>query len=246
MPIYARSEFSFQGEGGQQLAYWDDKAFVSVWVPPQAIKAAAAAAKATKTIDSAEDDMEAFFSSLEAEAPHIAAEGDPSAIAPPLPALAGFAPIALKSTTVAALAGAPKEESKPPAKVQPRPAVQAPSVGSGSAAATTVVATPLMREFSLASLPPIAFADPSLPFIAEKKKGADLIVSRKAAPNISKWNTKQAELKQPDPTPALRKAVTSSANTTPVAAAPPSSVHRSTTQLSIDLVLTFAFSFRTL
>lgn len=149
VPIYARSEFSFKGEGGQQLAYWDDKAFVSTWVPPQAIKAAAAAAaKTAKITNSAEDDMEAFFSSLEAEAPHIAAEGAPSTVAPPLSTLAGFAPIALKSTTAVALAGAPKvEESKPAAKPQPRSAVQAPAVGPGSAAATAVVATPLLRAF---------------------------------------------------------------------------------------------------
>ncbi|ORY84110.1 hypothetical protein BCR35DRAFT_324803 [Leucosporidium creatinivorum] len=203
VPIYARSEFSFKGEGGQQLAYWDDKAFVSVWVPPQVAKAAAAAAKAAKTTSSAEDDMEAFFSSLEAEAPHIAAEGAPAPVAPPLPTLAGFAPIALKSSTAAALAGAPKEdESKSAVKPKPAAAPHAPIVGPGSAAAAAVVATPLLPE---------------------KKKGADLIVSRKAAPNISKWNTKQAELKQPDPAPAPPKAVTSSANTTPVASAPPSS-----------------------
>lgn len=94
--------------------------------------------------------MEAFFSSLEAEVPHIAAEGPPSTVAPPLPTLAGFAPIALKSTTAAAAAaaGAPKvEESKPAPKPQPRATVQAPAVGPGSAAATAVVATPLLRAF---------------------------------------------------------------------------------------------------
>lgn len=92
VPIYAKSDWSFRGEGGQQLAYWDDKAFVAAWVPPastpgtragtpvsapspvkKAGLAASAAAAETGTGDAdADADMDAFFSSLEAEMPEIA------------------------------------------------------------------------------------------------------------------------------------------------------------------------------
>ncbi|KAL7339517.1 RNA-directed RNA polymerase 2 [Rhodotorula toruloides] len=34
VPIYSTSAWSFRGEGGAQLAYWDDKGFVQPWTPP--------------------------------------------------------------------------------------------------------------------------------------------------------------------------------------------------------------------
>lgn len=63
IPKYAKSEWSFAGEGGQQLAYWDDKAFVSVWTPP----VTNAAGSAPKNNDDPDADMEAFLSSLDVE-----------------------------------------------------------------------------------------------------------------------------------------------------------------------------------
>lgn len=96
VPIYAKSDWSFRGEGGQQLAYWDDKAFVVAWVPPASTpgtragtpvaapsptkKAGAvvmgAAIQPSGVDGDADADMDAFFSSLEAEMPEIAQEGE--------------------------------------------------------------------------------------------------------------------------------------------------------------------------
>ena len=56
---------------------------------------------------------------------------------------------------------------------------------------------------------------------ADKKKNAELIISRKAAKNINLWNTKQAELKSTDATSATSSPMPavklSSVNATPLA-----------------------------
>lgn len=63
VPVYAHSEWAFQGEGGQQLTYWDDKAFVSAWVPtaPRAAPAGPTRKQPGATTDS---DVDAFLSSF--------------------------------------------------------------------------------------------------------------------------------------------------------------------------------------
>lgn len=90
IPIYARSEWSFKGEGGQQLSYWDDKGFVTIWTPPTASAPSDSQAKGTaSTAGDPDADMEAFLSSLDTEAP--------SAEHAPAPKLAGnFAPVNIK------------------------------------------------------------------------------------------------------------------------------------------------------
>jgi len=99
VPIYAKSDWSFRGEGGQQLAYWDDKAFVAVWVPPASTPGTRAGTPVASTspaqkggpgpgavtfksgsadVDGdgdADADMDAFFSSLDAEIPELVEEG---------------------------------------------------------------------------------------------------------------------------------------------------------------------------
>ncbi|KAM0791595.1 hypothetical protein ACM66B_006038 [Microbotryomycetes sp. NB124-2] len=176
-PIYAKSEWSFEGEGKQQLAYWDDKGYASVYVPPAAI---AAQAKA----DTADADMDAFFSSLESEINPGAPEGGNGSTtteaAPPT--MAGMAPIKLK--------GAPSATSKSSAPAKKAMSSDAGEDRSKGSAANVVAST----------IPAASAAPPAIPRLDDgKKKSGDLIYSRKKAADISKWNTKQAELKQPDP-----------------------------------------------
>lgn len=61
VPVYAKSEWSFKGEGGMGLSYWDDKAFVSPWMPKEEAK------KMEKEKEDA--DVEAFLSQIEKEMP---------------------------------------------------------------------------------------------------------------------------------------------------------------------------------
>lgn len=79
-----------------------------------------------------------------------------------------------------------------------------------------------------------------IPSPAGKKKGADLIYSRKQAGNINKWNQKQAELKQPEAPPAPPSAIKSSANSTPIASMP--TVHRSAHSAQINVLTSFFLS----
>ncbi|KAK4047161.1 hypothetical protein OIV83_005613 [Microbotryomycetes sp. JL201] len=205
-PVYAKSEWSFQGEGKQQLAYWDDRGYASIYVPPAA---AAARAKA----ESADADMDAFFSSLEAEMDPEALGERPNANESGPPTMAGMGPIKLK--------GAPGPSSKIGSSARKGQGSDAGGENDSiqSRAASTSTAT--------AASAPVPAAASTIPLLEDgKKKSGDLIYSRKKAADISKWNTKQAELKQPDLTkPASSGPVAStSVNAIPVrtSSGPPS------------------------
>ncbi|GAA5857770.1 hypothetical protein JCM1840_000901 [Sporobolomyces johnsonii] len=212
IPIYAKSDWSFRGEGGQQLAYWDDKGFVQPWVPPPPPPEPAGVRipKGPKAYEDAkvDKDMAAFFEEIEAEMPSelapfpaapatlesavvAAAAPTPVAAGPPtnapaaLPAPGSVAPISIKP--IAAIPGAPKEKVEKQAEL---------AAGPSSAPAT--------------SGPGIVPAPGAAPLGVKEKKG-DLIVSRKAAGNIAKWNVKQKELK-------VVPAPSAPATTAPVAA----------------------------
>jgi RNA-binding protein 5/10 len=107
IPIYAKSDWSFKGDGGQQLAYWDDKGFVQPWLAPAPSKEELEKIpKGPKADEDAkiDKDMLAFLGELEDEDPE--ASGAPSALstaavvaaaAPAaLPTPGSIAPISIK------------------------------------------------------------------------------------------------------------------------------------------------------
>lgn len=108
IPIYAKSDWSFKGEGGQQLAYWDDKGYVQPWVAPEPSKEELERIpKGPKADEDAkiDKDMMAFLGELEDEveespsAPTTLTSGAAVvAAAPPaaLPAPGSIAPISIK------------------------------------------------------------------------------------------------------------------------------------------------------
>lgn len=135
VPIYAASEWSFKGEGGQQLIYWDTKAFVNAWSPsipkPSVVlitadKTSSAQDLTREKKETADDDMEAFFSSIEAEVPALAAtkqsaEVSGTTVSASLNVVAPVAQVAVQLT----------KEIKTPAQVTPPdlvPVVSLPSV----------------------------------------------------------------------------------------------------------------------
>ncbi|KAK4705775.1 hypothetical protein P7C70_g438, partial [Phenoliferia sp. Uapishka_3] len=207
VPIYAKSEWSFKGEGGQQLAYWDDKAFVNAWIPPtKGVGAVELSSKKASVDDLGDADMDAFFSSIEAETPASAAVGPastapqrstsaPQVMAPSQPAVAlalaapgapGAVSFKMKTNT------GTEAEERLKAIMKARKQKEAASETNGAAAAALLQ--------------------------ADKKKG-ELIQSKKAAVNINKWNTKQQELKAPEET------IDPSPSTTTPALAPTVFVH---------------------
>ncbi|GAA5939364.1 uncharacterized protein JCM15063_004499 [Sporobolomyces koalae] len=182
IPIYAKSEWSFRGEGGQQLAYWDDKGFVQPWLAPAPSQEELdRLPKGPKADEDAkmDKDMMAFLGELEDEfaedlnqaaAAATAATSAIVAAAPPaaLPAPGTIAPISIKPLATT-------------------------SIPSGKSAALRAVAkseVPAPGNVPAAGIVP---AGPSNVPVKEKK--GDLIISRKAAGNIAKWNVKQKELK---------------------------------------------------
>ncbi|KAM0752948.1 hypothetical protein T439DRAFT_378702 [Meredithblackwellia eburnea MCA 4105] len=220
VPIYARSEWSFKGEGGQQLAYWDDKAFVNAWIPPSTatLKQPAAAkspAPAQKNTTDSDADMEAFFSSLEAEITPLPAPSttstQPSISAPPesLPPAPAPAP-ATSSKTLGLLApGAPGSISIK---------LKTANIGGDTEDKSKLLSkTRKQKEEDPAAIAAAAAE------LSDKKKG-ELIYSRKAAPNIAKWNVKQQELAQGDQAPEQPTALsTSNATSIPPTPIPSSS-----------------------
>ncbi|GAA5874348.1 hypothetical protein JCM16303_005821 [Sporobolomyces ruberrimus] len=195
IPIYAKSDWSFKGEGGQQLAYWDDKGYVHPWLAPAPSKEELEKIpKGPKADEDAkiDKDMMAFLGELEDEgdessnAPASVGPGSGAAVAaaaPPaaLPAPGSIGPISIK---LIATPSGPAKTARPPAVGPGRPVEAAPGG--------------------------IIPAGPSAPTGPKEKKG-DLIISRKSAGNIAKWNTKQKELK-----------VVPDATTTPIPTAPKS------------------------
>lgn len=197
IPIYAHSEWSFKGEGSQQLAYWDDKAFVSAWAPQGAEKAkvpfVAKSAQQTKDEEAAaaEADMEAFFSSIEAEVVPVVSEPamareEVQMMAPGMPGMPGSK----------ALAPGTEEEERLKAIMRARKTREAAGESAGALAAASAVLHGVLRLETLRS-----WAELTRIGAGEKKK-SELIQTKKAAVNISKWNTKQQELKADVPAPA--------------------------------------------
>lgn len=90
-PVYTRSVWSFRGEGGQELSYWDDKAYASIWpfaptagneVVKSAPEPAAPVAVAAQPNGGSKDDveMDAFLSSFDPPAPVPAPQTNPAPV----------------------------------------------------------------------------------------------------------------------------------------------------------------------
>ncbi|GAA6023535.1 hypothetical protein JCM8202_002669 [Rhodotorula sphaerocarpa] len=246
VPLYSPSPWSFKGEGGVQLAYWDDKGFAQPWNPPPTPDHAAelkGAPKAPRAQEEAkaEADLAAIFDSIEAElpleggyeapAPSTSEEASVSESAPTAPAPAPTEPAPAESSAVsapaapAAPAALPPKGAAAPISIKPISAVP-----TGTPSFTTNAFPPASRADTSASSTAPAVAAPgepttpapaipaaAIPLEAKEKKG-DLIVSRKAAPNLAKWNKKAKELRSAKPAPAASAAP--SVGTAPSKAAP--------------------------
>ncbi|CDR40319.1 RHTO0S05e01420g1_1 [Rhodotorula toruloides] len=200
VPIYSTSAWSFRGEGGAQLAYWDDKGFVQPWTPPSPPKTdevMRGVPKAPRAVEEAkvDADMAAFFESIEADMPLMAGEE----FAPP-PSTA----TSTTTTTPAALTStASAPASTAPISIKPISATSAAIAGPSVA---TSSASPAVSA-SAAAVPPAPVAAAVL---GGKEKKGDLIISRKAAPNLAKWNQKSKELRSDASTGAAAAAKASS------------------------------------
>ncbi|POY75100.1 hypothetical protein BMF94_1730 [Rhodotorula taiwanensis] len=233
VPLYSPSPWSFKGDGGAQLAYWDDKGFAQPWTPPAMPDPAAAlrgVPKAPRAQEEAkaEADLAAFFDSIEEEMPAIAdAEAPQSALTAQAISseMAQSAPATVQAAATSAL---PSNKAAPaPISIKPitaLPASIASSAASGSstphaessgssAKASAHTSTTVKGVSTPAPAPPVA----AIPLEAKEKKG-NLIVSRKAAPNLAKWNKKAKELRSAKPAPAAPAAAAATAE--PVKATP--------------------------
>ncbi|GAA6039432.1 hypothetical protein JCM8097_009543 [Rhodosporidiobolus ruineniae] len=226
-PVYAASAWSFDGEGGQRLAYWDDKGFVQPWTPPPPV-AMTNVPKAPRAQEEAkiDADMAAFFDSLADDMPaEPAAEATSATAASAEPVVA--APPTIASSSAPSSSTTPsapfQPPSQPPSAALPAPGSVAPISIKPITALPGASATPVkIKDDS----PPKSTASPAsaasaagtaataAPLGAKEKKG-DLIVSRKAAGSIAKWNTKAKELRS---TPAAAAAPADKAAAPPVPA----------------------------
>ncbi|GAA5999860.1 hypothetical protein JCM10207_005943 [Rhodosporidiobolus poonsookiae] len=207
IPVYAASPWAFRSKEGQQLAYWDDKSFVQPWTPP-ALPDPAALMKGVPKAPRAQEeakadaDLAAFFDSLGPDdaapaipAPQASTTSAPPAIsAPPAPPTAASGPVS----------AAPPAPPKPASNALPPPD-SVPPISIKPITALPQAAAPAPEsETAFKPVEPVAAAAP--PAVAAtlggKEKKGDLIVSRKAAGSIAKWNTKAKELRTVAPAPA--------------------------------------------
>ncbi|GAA5820695.1 hypothetical protein JCM11251_003115 [Rhodosporidiobolus azoricus] len=213
IPVYAASPWAFNSDGGQQLAYWDDKGFVQPWTPPLVNSAAAMKniPKAPRAVEEAkvDADMDAFLASIgEAEpaadpsASATAPTTQPASAATAAPTLAAVpVPSSAAAPASTALAGssanAPPPTLPPPGSVAPisiKPITALP----GSSPATFYPAKSEAAKPAAPAAPASAIIPPAAAAatpLGGKEKKSDLIVSRKAAGSIAKWNTKAKELR---------------------------------------------------
>ncbi|BGP16678.1 hypothetical protein JCM10213v2_004680 [Rhodosporidiobolus nylandii] len=226
IPVYAATNWAFDSDGGQKLAYWDDKGFVQPWTPPPPPKFDNVP-KAPRAVEEArvDADLADFFDSL-GEAPAeptpadnvppssavIAALPTPAVIAaPPTPAVPSFPP-----TPASSAVPSRPSPSATPTTLPPPGAVAPISIKPIAALPGATAAASPAKPVSVAGPSPAAAASPAVaaPLGAKEKKG-DLIVSRKAAGSIAKWNTKAKELR------AVPPAATPAAAPAPATQAPP-------------------------
>ncbi|BGP40534.1 hypothetical protein JCM10449v2_004496 [Rhodotorula kratochvilovae] len=251
IPVYATSTWSFRSDGGAQLAYWDDKGFVTPWIPPpppdpkELMKGVPRGPRAHEEA-LAEADLDAFFADL----PPMEDEAAASESAAALGADAAAASAATSTITTAAPPAAPQTITTAPPASLPAPGSVAPitikpiaAVPSPAAAASVPPASSSSKAETPAKPAALAAAAPPTPaaalggapppssshkvtlttihaVCAGKEKKSDLIASRKAAPNIAKWNVKAKEIRAPASgaaAPAASKAKAAAA----AAAAPP-------------------------
>ncbi|GAA6048600.1 hypothetical protein JCM3770_002049 [Rhodotorula araucariae] len=219
IPVYATSTWSFRSDGGAQLAYWDDKGFVTPWIPPpppdtkELLKGVPKGPRAHEEA-LAEADLAAFFADL----PPM--END-AAVDVSAAALGADAAAASAATSTSAPAG-PPAAPRPTAATQPaiatQPTIAAPpaplpapgslgpitikpiaSVPSALAASSAPSASSSSRaeKPTKPAAPAAAASAASAAALGVKEKKNDLIASRKAAPNIAKWNVKAKEIRAP-------------------------------------------------
>lgn len=131
IPLYSPSPWSFRGDGGAQLAYWDDKGFAQPWIPPPTPDPSAAlrgVPKAPRAQEEAkaEADLEAFFDSIEADLPLEGgagpASGSSEAIGPqamPTQTATPTLPQAAASTAAPPSALPAKGSTAPPISIKP-------------------------------------------------------------------------------------------------------------------------------
>ncbi|GAA5983876.1 hypothetical protein JCM10908_005959 [Rhodotorula pacifica] len=237
IPLYSPSPWSFRGDGGAQLAYWDDKGFAQPWIPPTPLDITATqlrgVPKAPRVQEEAkaEADLEAFFDSIEADLPPEAGTEPTSDTAAPS-AQATHLSTPAPSVQPTAPTGSTLPAKGASAPISIKPITSLPSAVSSSASTSASTSTPASVTGAVQSVPtakstaPAAAAAPAPPptavLLDAKEKKGDLIVSRKAAPNLAKWNKKAKELRSANPAPpappatAATAAVTSKA--TPVTA----------------------------
>ncbi|SCZ88460.1 BZ3500_MvSof-1268-A1-R1_Chr2-1g04424 [Microbotryum saponariae] len=197
VPIYAKSEWSFNGDGGQQLTYWDDKSFVTHWIPPAtSLRTGRGAASASqqenveveKEMDPAEADMEAFLSSIAAELPPelFAAEPTPPERSTPKPVISNSksegAPTDLEQASTST--------STPRAKASSSTTTWDKSAGIGPNLQGQLSFVHLSHPTNSLLMP-----HSSCLVVRKEKKSGETIVAKKMASHLDKWSQKQAELK---------------------------------------------------
>ncbi|GJN90911.1 hypothetical protein Rhopal_003925-T1 [Rhodotorula paludigena] len=210
VPVYSPSAWSFRGDGNALSIYWDEKGFTQPYVPPPPPKQEDVMRNVPKGprahVEAEVDaDMAAFFDDLEADLPPGAAEellaagpaetADPSAAAAAAPTLAPPA------------AALPPPGSVAPISIKPisavPPAASASAVSSASASRPDTTVKSSAPPAAPAAAAPAAASASAVP-LGGKEKKSDLIVSRKAAPNIAKWNVKAKEIRSDAPSPAAK------------------------------------------
>lgn len=178
IPVYAASTWSFRGDGGTQLAYWDDKGYVTPWTPPpssdakEVMKGVPKGPRAHEEAK-AEADLAAFFDDLEAGLPPDETE----------PATTEQAAALGADAAAASAATSEMQTVAPPAAVPPpAPATSASSASLPAPGSIAPITIKPVASASAATVAAPAIAAPPASTSAEPSKPAAPVAAAAPAP----------------------------------------------------------------
>lgn len=181
-PVYTPSDWSFQGPGGQELAYWDDKAYAAVYVPAGSSEEEGSNGvkknqesndrKLTSTTRDEDADMKELLSSIDNDQPGSKLE-------------------TVKNTSSSSNSN-PTNDSLPQDQQQVSSADQNNDVEIRESTNPEIKTSEPSKQEPQVIQTEQTQAKASETKI-EKKKGTELIASKKMAANIEKWNSKKIQ-----------------------------------------------------
>ncbi|KAI8452906.1 hypothetical protein BY996DRAFT_4583894, partial [Phakopsora pachyrhizi] len=204
-PVYTPSDWSFRGAGGQELAYWDDKAYAAVYMSPLPISDNEQARKSSSlSPPKREKTVESNGSRPSADKNHGVADSSNNE-------QSNTHPLS-KSATDHSHVKHTADPDKNLHEAEPQTQLDAPvNTPSKKRSNSREASNPLntisnqAEDQVLSKLNNNSSNNDSEAKIEKKKNGAEPIATKKMVANIQKWNSKHQEISNPNHTEEVQQ-----------------------------------------